>query len=69
MQTERLQKYGNLDFHLVSWENRQAGLIIMAHGYGANEKDLVGLVQYLDPQSKYCWAFPAAPIYLGSYMG
>lgn len=40
-------------------------LIFILHGYGANATDLAGLAQYLDPEGKWSWVFPEAPIQLG----
>lgn len=69
MYKENLVMYGNLGYHLVTPENIETGLVVMAHGYGANEYDLETLSNHLDPNKSYTWAFPAAPISLGSYAG
>jgi thioredoxin 1 len=37
-------------------------LFLMAHGYGADERDLGGIVPYLDPEGEFAFVFPRAPI-------
>ena len=39
-------------------------ILFILHGYGANAMDLAGLAHYLDPDGKWSWVFPEAPIRL-----
>jgi thioredoxin 1 len=36
-------------------------LMLLVHGYGADERDLGGLLSYLDPEGKYCVVLPRGP--------
>jgi predicted esterase len=36
-------------------------LMLLVHGYGADERDLGGLLQYLDPEGEYCVVLPRGP--------
>ena len=36
-------------------------LLLLAHGYGADERDLAGLVSYLDPEGRYAVVLPRGP--------
>lgn len=36
-------------------------LLVLAHGYGADEQDLGGLLSYLDPEGRFAAVMPRAP--------
>lgn len=37
-------------------------LLLLAHGYGADERDLGGLLPYLDPEGRFVTVMPRAPL-------
>ena len=37
-------------------------LLLLVHGYGADERDLGGLLPYLDPEGRFCTVMPRGPI-------
>ncbi len=37
-------------------------LLLLAHGYGANEADLGGLLSYLDPEGRFVTVLPRGPV-------
>src|SRR5947209_9687777 len=37
-------------------------LLLLVHGYGADEQDLGGLLPYLDPEGRFAAVMPRAPI-------
>ncbi len=37
-------------------------LLLLVHGYGADERDLAGLVSYLDPEGRYAVVLPRGPL-------
>jgi thioredoxin 1 len=37
-------------------------LLLLAHGYGADERDLGGLLPYLDPEGRFATVLPRAPL-------
>src|SRR5256885_14493312 len=37
-------------------------LLLLVHGYGADERDLGGLLTYLDPDGKLAVGLPRAPV-------
>ena len=39
--------------------------VVLLHGFGANGRDLAGLVPMLDPAGRLNWLFPEAPVVLG----
>jgi thioredoxin 1 len=36
-------------------------LLLLVHGYGADERDLGGLLPYLDPEGRFCVVLPRGP--------
>src|SRR3954447_19252051 len=44
-------------------------LFLMAHGYGADERDLGGIVPYLDPDGEFAFVFPRGPFAVPSTPG
>ena len=36
-------------------------LLLLLHGYGADERDLGGLLPYLDPEGRFCTVMPRGP--------
>lgn len=42
-----------------------AGLLVLLHGRGADERDLLPLASALDPDRRWSWALPRAPRRLG----
>ena len=43
--------------------------IVLCHGFGASKHDLAGLVEWLDPDSRFDWHFPQAPMPLPGFGG
>jgi thioredoxin 1 len=37
-------------------------LMLLVHGYGADEQDLGGLLPYLDPEGRFCTVMPRGPV-------
>ena len=37
-------------------------LLLLVHGYGADERDLGGLLQYLDPEGRFATVLPRGPL-------
>ena len=37
-------------------------LLLLLHGYGADERDLGGLLSYLDPQGHFATVLPRGPV-------
>jgi thioredoxin 1 len=37
-------------------------LLLLVHGYGADERDLGGLLPYLDPEGRFCTVMPRGPV-------
>jgi len=37
-------------------------LLLLVHGYGADERDLGGLLTYLDPEGRFCTVLPRGPV-------
>ncbi|MGZ8752181.1 MAG: thioredoxin [Acidimicrobiia bacterium] len=37
-------------------------LLLLVHGYGADERDLGGLLPYLDPEGRFCSVMPRGPL-------
>ncbi len=40
-------------------------ILLLVHGYGANEQDLAGLLPYLDPDSRFLVVLPRGPLAAG----
>ena len=36
-------------------------LLLLVHGYGADERDLGGLLPHLDPEGRFCAVMPRGP--------
>ena len=36
-------------------------LLLLVHGYGADEQDLGGLLPHLDPEGRFCAVMPRGP--------
>lgn len=41
------------------------GVLVLMHGRGADERDLLPLAEALDPDGRWSWALPRAPLPLG----
>ena len=37
-------------------------LLLLLHGYGADERDLGGLLRYLDPEGRFATVLPRGPV-------
>ena len=37
-------------------------LLLLLHGYGADERDLGGLLTYLDPEGRFATVLPRGPV-------
>jgi len=44
-------------------------LLLLAHGFGADEHDLAGLVSYLDPEGRYAVVLPRGPLEVAGAAG
>lgn len=40
-------------------------ILLLVHGYGANEQDLAGLLPYLDPEGRFLTVLPRGPLAAG----
>lgn len=57
------KSYKNWQYYSVD-NGPDKPFIFMLHGYGADGSDLVSLSHYIDPEGKYSWVFPEAPLEL-----
>jgi phospholipase/carboxylesterase len=58
----------SLDYLKVHNDSKK--LVIILHGYGASQNDLLGLHSVIDPENKHDWVFPNGPlaIDIGNHM-
>ena len=58
------------ELQVISTRNQTSNIhIMLCHGFGATNRDLVDLSTYLDPSGKFAWHFPQAPIQIPGYNG
>jgi thioredoxin 1 len=48
--------------HEVVGTPQASRLLLMVHGYGADERDLGGLLSYLDPEGRFLTVLPRGPV-------
>jgi thioredoxin len=48
--------------HNVVGTPQAARVLMLAHGYGADERDLGGLLSYLDPEGRFLTVLPRGPV-------
>ena len=58
-----------LDYQHRSANGAPQGLLVLHHGRGSNEHDLLGLADIIDPERRYEVFTPAAPLVLGGWPG
>jgi thioredoxin 1 len=48
--------------HNIVGTPQASRVLVLAHGYGADEQDLGGLLSYLDPEGRFLTALPRGPV-------
>jgi thioredoxin len=51
--------------HNIVGTPQAARVLLLVHGYGANEQDLGGLLPYLDPEGRFLTVLPRGPVAAG----
>ena len=48
--------------HNIVGTPQASRVLLLVHGYGADERDLGGLLPYLDPEGRFCTVMPRGPL-------
>jgi phospholipase/carboxylesterase len=60
----------NMELHVVSITRERPDLrIILCHGFGADNRDLLDLAAWIDPGQAHDWHFPQAPVPMPGFPG